>query len=193
MARSGSSLSNCKSSAFMPLPPPAARRRPGDGRIRPGSRRCRSVPLGACAPSAAAARRAACAGQHRHRRGDRAHLRHVAVAMQDHVAASRDRRAAALRQASRTMRPWRYRRSSEGPRKPIESRITSRTIVGEVVAGATGSMALNTTWAVMRQRQTRQAAEKRQNRYASRVARSALTTGRLCGCRPSRGRGRGCA
>ena len=35
------------------------------------------------------------------------------------------------------------------PWKPIESRITSRTIVAEIVAGATGSIAVNTTCAVI--------------------------------------------
>jgi hypothetical protein len=35
------------------------------------------------------------------------------------------------------------------PRKPIESRITPPTIAVDKVAGATGSMALNTTSAVM--------------------------------------------
>ena len=45
------------------------------------------------------------------------------------------------------------------PWKPIESRITSRTIVAEVVAGATGSIALNTTCAVIAERQARQRPE----------------------------------
>src|SRR5271169_985881 len=62
------------------------------------------------------------------------------------------------------------------PLKPIESRITSRTIVAETVAGATGSTAVNTTCAVIAigsAASGRNAAKS----VASRTARSALTTG----------------
>ena len=113
------------------------------------------------------------AGEHGHCRGNRAHLGKIAVAMQDHVAARRDRGARCAPPASPTRRPWRCRRSSKGPRKPIESRITSRTIVAEMVAGATGSMALNTTCAVMpsgRPASGRKAAKS----VASSVARSVV-------------------
>src|SRR5580704_12442659 len=62
------------------------------------------------------------------------------------------------------------------PRNPIESRITPPTIPADKVAGATGSMALNTTCAVMpsgRPARGRKAAKS----VASSVARSAVTTG----------------
>src|SRR5450830_118172 len=64
------------------------------------------------------------------------------------------------------------------PRNPINPRITSCTIVTEVVAGASGSMAENTTWAVMpsgREAKGRKAAKS----VDSRVARSVSTTGNL--------------
>ena len=64
------------------------------------------------------------------------------------------------------------------PWNPIKPRITCLTIVTEVVAGATGSMALNTTCAVMpsgRPANGRKAAKS----VASRVARSISTTGNL--------------
>src|SRR5262249_31492882 len=63
------------------------------------------------------------------------------------------------------------------PINPIESRITLATILAEVVAGATGSMAVNTTWAVMpngRARSGRKAAKS----VVSSAARSVVTTGR---------------
>src|SRR5580692_3135608 len=62
------------------------------------------------------------------------------------------------------------------PRKPIESRITPPTITADKVAGATASMALNTTCAVMpsgRPASGRKAAKS----LASSVARSVATTG----------------
>src|SRR5262249_55647375 len=63
------------------------------------------------------------------------------------------------------------------PVNPIESRITLATILAEVVAGATGSMAVNTTWAVIpkgRARSGRKAAKS----VVSSAARSVVTTGR---------------
>ncbi len=59
------------------------------------------------------------------------------------------------------------------PAKPIESRITSCTIVAEVVAGATGSMAVNTTCAVI-PNGSAASGRKAAKSVASSVARSAV-------------------
>ena len=56
---------------------------------------------------------------------------------------------ARARRSCRTAPPWKCRRSSAGHRTRSNPRITSRTIVTEVVAGASGSMAVNTTCAVI--------------------------------------------
>jgi hypothetical protein len=63
------------------------------------------------------------------------------------------------------------------PSKPIEPRITSRTIVAEIVAGATGSMAVNTIWALIAIGRPA-SARNAEKSVASRVARSASTAGR---------------
>ena len=78
------------------------------------------------------------------------------VAMEHHVAAGRDARRGFARRANPTRRPWKCRQLINRPLNPIESRITSRTIVAEMVAGATGSRAVNTTCAVIADRQRRQ-------------------------------------
>src|SRR5208282_3524168 len=64
------------------------------------------------------------------------------------------------------------------PSKPIESRITSRTIVAETVAGAMRSIAVNTTFAVMA-RGSEASGRKAAKSVASSTARSTLTTGSL--------------
>ena len=63
---------------------------------RRGWRRDRSAPPASLLASAASARRARFAGEHRRLRGDRAHLRHLPVAVKHHIAAGRDRGARAL-------------------------------------------------------------------------------------------------
>ena len=62
------------------------------------------------------------------------------------------------------------------PLNPIEPRITSLTIIAEVVAGATGSMALNTTCAVMPSGRPA-SGRKASKSLPSRVSRSVSTTG----------------
>src|ERR1051326_472451 len=62
------------------------------------------------------------------------------------------------------------------PSNPISPRITSRTIVTEVVAGVAGSMAVKTTWAVIASG-TPASRRKARKSVASRLARSASTTG----------------
>ena len=107
------------------------------------------------------------------------HLVESAVAMQHHVAAGRERRARCARRACPTAPPSTCRRSSAAPRTRSNPRITSRTIVTEVVAGATGSMAVNTTCAVIPSGSSasgRNAAKS----VASSSARSASTTGSRC-------------
>ena len=107
---------------------------------------------------------------------NRPHLVELAVAVEDDVAAGRDRRARALGDRA----GQRSHRNIVAHQQPVEIRsspqITSRTIVTEVVAGATGSMAVNTTWAVIpsgRSASGRNAAKS----VASSVARSVSTTG----------------
>ena len=62
--------------------------------------------------SAASARRGGLAGEHRHRGRHLAHFIELAVAVEDDVAAGRDRRARACLESSPSGLPWRYRRSS---------------------------------------------------------------------------------
>ncbi len=74
--------------------------------------------------------------------------------------------SAPMERSSLINRPW----------YPIEPRITSRTIAAEVVAGAIGSMAVNTTCAVMASGNPA-SGRKAAKSLVSSVALSALTTG----------------
>ena len=181
VARSAqASVSNSMSSAFMRAIRAPTGRPPAISAANVAARRAEIERRGGLprAPSAASARRAASPASCGASAATAAHLVHLAVAVEHHVAAGRERRARALGERA-GQRPHRHVVAHQQPVEADRIRESlARTIVAEVVAGATGSIAVNTTCAVMpigSFASGRNAAKS----VASSVARSASTTGQL--------------
>ena len=143
--------------------------------------------------SAASARRGASPASTGRLGRDRAHLVELAVAMQHDVAAGRERRRACARASVPDSAPIDMSSLINSPSNPMKPRITSRIIVAEVVAGATGSMAVNTTCAVIPSGKLRERPERREIGRFQRRAVGVDHRQRFDGCRRWRGRGRACA
>ena len=143
------------------------------------------------AASAASARRAASPASGGHCAATCAHLVELAVAVEHDIAAGRERRAAALGERSR-QGPHRHVVTHQQRRRNRSCRrITSRTIVPEVVAGATGSMRAEHNMCGHPQGKFRERPERREIACLQGGAIGRRPPAGDDGCRRSRGHGPG--
>ena len=166
-------------------------------RPRPGKPlpRARSSACGCLDGARTGAPKRACEGPRErwHNGGYRLHLGAVTAAQQRHVGPGPQHRFRLLRRCCPTGQPCRRSSLTSRPSKPMLSRITSRASGAGNAGGSRGSMAANTTWAVIAAGsigQRREAAQNRKSRARPGSPPRSATPG---GCLWSPGHARECA